>query len=218
MKKTATKRQRYFDISPPITPELANFPGIPPFRRSVALDMQRGDHITVSSMEISLHLGAHADGPNHYGRDSVGIGERDLSPYFGSCEVFRVRLKPKARIQVADLERSLGNRRKIAPRVLFRTDSFANPNRWHNDFNALSPELILWLAARGVCLVGIDTPSIDPADCQTMDAHRAILKKNMAILEGLDLSRIKAGAYQLIALPLRIPGADASPVRAILLP
>ena len=104
-----------------------------------------------------------------------------------------------------------------APRVLFRTDSFSKPDQWNDDFNSLSPELIDWLSSLGVRLVGIDTPSVDPSDSKDLPSHQALYRNDMAVLEGILLSEVPDGLYNLIALPLRIKGADASPVRAILL-
>jgi arylformamidase len=104
-----------------------------------------------------------------------------------------------------------------APRLLLRTDSFPTHESWNHDFNSLSPELVALLASRGVRLVGIDTPSVDPFDDKRLESHQCLARHEMANLEGLDLSRVDAGLYTLVALPLRLLGADASPVRAVLL-
>jgi arylformamidase len=109
----------------------------------------------------------------------------------------------------------------LAPRLLFKTGSFpdanAYPERFESDFNALSSELIDTLAAQGVVLFGIDTPSIDSADSKTLEAHQAVYRNDAAVLEGLQLKHVPDGVYNLIALPLKLEGADASPVRAVLL-
>jgi arylformamidase len=103
-----------------------------------------------------------------------------------------------------------------APRVLLRTGTFPDPNRFTEDFAALAPELVDDLHARGVRLIGIDTPSVDLFDSTDLPAHRRFLEHDMAILEGLVLDAVPEGHYELIALPLRLVGFDASPVRAIL--
>ena len=103
-----------------------------------------------------------------------------------------------------------------APRILFRTGTFPDHRRWNNDFASLSPELVDDLYHHGVRLIGIDTPSVDPFDSKALEAHHAFARNDMAILEGLVLAGIEEGEYELIALPLRIKGADASPVRAVL--
>jgi arylformamidase len=101
--------------------------------------------------------------------------------------------------------------------VLFKTGSFPDPNQWNGDFNALSPELIEHLADQGVVTVGIDTPSVDPADSKALESHQALFRRDVAVLEGLILNRVTPGVYTLVALPLALKDADASPVRAILL-
>src|SRR5262249_43844973 len=103
-----------------------------------------------------------------------------------------------------------------AERVLFATGTFPDPEHFNEDFAALSPELVLSLHRQGVKLVGIDTPSVDLFDSKDLPSHQACLQCDMAILEGLVLRDVRAGLYELIALPLRLVGFDASPVRAIL--
>ena len=104
-----------------------------------------------------------------------------------------------------------------APRILFRTGTYPNPNQFNPDFASLSPSLIEWLAQEGVRLVGIDTPSIDPAESKDLPSHAMVAAHNLAILEGIVLDHVEDGVYTLIALPLSLMGADASPVRAVLL-
>ena len=100
--------------------------------------------------------------------------------------------------------------------VLFRTFERFPHDAWDGETMAIAPETIEWLAAQGVKLVGIDTPSIDPQDSKDMLAHKAVLKADMRVLEGLVLDDVPEGRYELIALPLPVVNADASPVRAIL--
>ncbi len=205
---------RYFDITPPVSPRLAVFPGDVPYSQDVSMAFERGDHLMLSSITTTLHIGAHADAPNHYHADGAAIAERSLEPYLGPCQVLHVACADGARIRVEDL----GATAIEAPRVLFRTDSFPDPERWRDGFNSLSPELIEHLVARGVRLVGIDTPSVDPHDSKDLPSHQALYRHDLSVLEGIVLSAVEPGLYTLIALPLRLAGADASPVRAILLP
>ncbi len=116
------------------------------------------------------------------------------------------------RIGINDLPNAIEARR-----VLFRTNSFPNPEQWNGDFVALSPELILHLHKVGVILVGIDTPSVDPADSKQLESHQALWQTKMGVLEGLVLQDVQPGIYLLSALPLKIEGADAGPVRAVLM-
>ena len=203
----------FFDISPLVTEKTAVFPGDRSYQRKVSLDFKQGHNIVLSSIETSLHIGAHVDAANHYHSEGKGIDQRSLRPYLGKCQVIRTQAKPGERLTTAHL---LG-REINAERVLFRTDSFPDPDLWNGDFNSLSEELILYLASKGVILVGIDTPSIDPSDDKHLESHGAIYQHDIAVLEGIVLSEVPDGNYWLVALPLRLKDADASPVRAILL-
>lgn len=201
-----------YDITPPITPRLAVWPGDTPPSREVLLDMHRGDNITLSSLRATVHLGAHADAPSHYGAAAPSIEQHALDLYLGPCQVVRVaagrgtRLPPELAQQVT------------APRVLFATGTYPDPEQFNTDFAALSPELVEALHARGVRLVGIDTPSVDLFDSKDLPSHQALLRCDMAVLEGLALGAVPEGVYELIALPLPLVGFDASPVRAVLRP
>jgi arylformamidase len=200
-----------YDISPPISDRLAVWPGDTPPGREVTSDMARGDHITLSSLRATVHLGAHADAPSHYGRDAATIDQRPVDLYVGACQVVRVDVARKACVRPQDVGVPIH-----AERVLLATGTFPNPEQFNDDFAAITPELVHWLHARGVRLVGIDTPSVDPFDSVELPAHRACLGHDIAILEGLVLTAIPAGDYELIALPLKLVGFDASPVRAVL--
>jgi arylformamidase len=204
---------KLWDISPVIAEDLAVFPGDLPFSREISLSFERGHYLTLSSIRTTLHLGAHADSPSHYHPQGKGIDEVSLEPYLGLCQVIQLNLPRGERI----FPRLLEGMKIEAARVLFRTGSFPDPRAWNDDFNSLSPELVEFLADRGVRLVGIDTPSIDPADSKALESHQAIFRRSLAVLEGLVLEKVPAGLYSLIALPLRLNKADASPVRAILL-
>lgn len=202
---------RFHDISPAITPSLAVWPGDTPLSREVLLDMKAGANITLSTLRATVHLGAHADGPNHYGKDAPSIEQRRLDYYLGPCQVVRVNAAKKSRIAPNQVQAAI-----TQPRVLIATGTYPDPNRWTNDFAALSPELIDALHDRGVRTIGIDTPSVDLADSKDLPSHAAFLRHDMAILEGLVLRDVPEGDYELIALPLALVGFDASPVRAVL--
>jgi arylformamidase len=175
------------------------------------MDMARGDNITLSTLRATVHLGAHADGPNHYGKDAPAIHERSLDYYLGPCQVIKVDVSRATPITVPMLARDI-----TVPRVLFATGTYPDPENWDADFAALAVELIDFLHDRGVITVGIDTPSVDLFESKDLPAHKAILRCDMAILEGLVLKEVPEGTYELIALPLRLVGFDASPVRAVL--
>jgi len=208
---TNDENKRVYDISPALTAQLAVWPGDTALEREVLLDIARGDNLTLSTLRATVHLGAHADGPNHYGKDAAAIDGRDLNHYLGQCQVVRVNVGRATRITPAMLPADIA-----APRVVFATGTFPNPENWNSDFAALSVELVDFLHARGVITVGIDTPSVDLCESKDLPAHKAILRHDMSILEGLVLKDVPEGIYELIALPLRLVGFDASPVRAVL--
>ena len=201
-----------YDLSPPISPALKVWPGDTPPSREVLLDMKAGANLTLSSLHATVHLGAHADAPSHYGKDASSIEARPLDLYIGDCQVVRVAAARNGVIRPADISGAAFR----APRVLLATGTFPDPNVFNEDFAACSAELVDHLHARGVRLIGIDTPSVDPFPSKELPAHQACLRHDMAVLEGLLLSRVPEGVYELIALPLPLVGYDGSPVRAIL--
>ncbi len=202
------------DISPSLHEGTPVFPGDQGFFRKVLLDFPKGDHLALSSIETTVHIGAHADAPSHYHRDGMPIDQRDLGLYVGACQVLDVRHVGPRRILLSDVDLAAIK----TPRILFRTLSFRHQEPFQVAFTSLSPALIEALADHGVRLVGLDTPSVDPSDSKELDSHQSLYQRDMAVLEGLDLDHVQAGSYTLIALPLKLRGADASPVRAVLLP
>ncbi|MFN4260863.1 MAG: cyclase family protein [Gemmataceae bacterium] len=200
-----------YDLSPAISEQLAVWPGDTPPRREVQCDLRHGDSMTLSALHTTAHVGAHADAPSHYGAEAPSIDQRDLTIYLGPCQVMRLQVSRAARITPEQLSAAIQ-----APRVLLATGTYPDPQSFNEDFAALSPELIDFLHENGVILVGVDTPSVDLFASKDLPVHRAFLKNNMAILEGLVLNDVPAGLYELIALPLKLVGFDASPVRAIL--
>jgi arylformamidase len=199
-----------YDISPAVSDRLAVWPGDTPPCREVLLDMQRGDATTLSSLHATVHLGAHADAPSHYGAGAASIDSRSLDYYLGTCQVIRLAV-PRAALIMPEMLPAIA-----APRVLLATGTFPDPEHFTTDFAALSPLLVEHLHRQQVRLVGVDTPSVDPFDSTELPAHKMFLKCDMAILEGLLLAAVPEGIYELIALPLKLTGFDASPVRAVL--
>jgi arylformamidase len=200
-----------YDITPPVGESLRVWPGDTPPRREVLLDLRRGDPITLSTLHATVHLGAHADAPSHYGADAPSIDARGLDYYLGPCQVVRVAVPRGGRVAPDAVRVPV-----TSPRVLLATGTYPDPEVFNEDFAALGPELVAWLHGRGVRLVGTDTPSVDPFDSKDLPAHKACLRYDLAILEGLVLKDVPEGTYELIALPLRLVGFDASPVRAVL--
>ena len=203
---------RIIDISPSLSPATLVFPCDTPFAAERAWTIGRDCPVNVSRLVMSSHAGAHADAPLHYNADGAPIDSVPRQPYIGPCTVIDAR-GAGAVVTVSDIADALEG--QISPRVLLRTYD-RQPAAWDDHFKAISPDLITALAARGVMLIGVDTPSLDPAASKTMDTHMAIAAADMRVLEGLILDGVAPGDYELIAPPLKIAGGDAAPVRAVL--
>lgn len=209
---TRDERDRFIDISPVLEPAIGVWPGDTPLTHTINFHLQAGANITLSDIRTTLHVGAHTDAPSHYAAGGGDIASRPIGFFVGRCRVVHVAVARGARILPSDVE----GKTLDAPRVLFRTGTFPDPRRWNNDFASLSPELVDLLHERGVVLVGIDTPSVDPFESKELEAHAALARHDMQNLEGIVLDGVEEGEYELIALPLRIRDGDASPVRAVL--
>jgi len=204
--------KRIWDISPPVHAGTPVFPGDTPYQQRWAASIGPGCPVNVSEITLSPHVGAHADAPLHYAPDGATIGEVDLTPFLGPCRVIHAIARGPL-IEWAHIEHALAD---LPPRVLVRTYQRAPVEQWHGALAGYAPATIERLAALGVTLVGIDTASIDPADSKTLDSHQVIRRMNLRVLENLVLDDVPEGDYELIALPLKLVSADASPVRAVL--
>lgn len=200
-----------YDISPPLSEATAVYPGDVPPRREIVSRLDRGDPVTLSAIHVTVHFGAHADAPGHYGPGAPGIDACDLNRYVGDCQVVRVEVSAGELVSVRHLPGEL-----TAPRLLIATGTNSKPTRFNERYAGLAPELIDHCRARGVQLVGVDTPSVDPFGSEDLAAHHACLRNDVLILEGLALADVPPGEYELIALPLRLVDFDGSPVRAVL--
>jgi arylformamidase len=204
---------RLIDISPAVSPQTAVWPGDVPFSRAVALDMHQGHNLTLSSVTTTVHVGAHADAPSHYVKDAPAIDAVALEAYVGPCEVVDCLLPRHGLIRPEHCAAALA---RGARRLLFRTLTQPDPDFFNTDFAAFSPEALRVMGQAGVVLVGIDTPSVDPFESKDLQAHQELMRFGIRNLEGLVLAHVAPGPYELIALPLKLAGADASPVRAVL--
>lgn len=208
---------RIYDLSPAIDEAIAVFPGDRLFSRQISLDFGKGDHLHLSSVAMTLHIGAHADAPSHYHPEGVTIERMPLDIYLGSCQVVDLTRSFDGRSSYECDLKMWADRAVLAPRVLLKTGTFPYPEQWNADFAHVGVELVNFLGQNKVCLIGIDTPSMDHSQSKVLNSHKAFYENRIAILEGLDLSEVPEGLYHLVALPLNIKGAEASPVRAILI-
>lgn len=217
-----TKRNpsEFIDISQSLRPSIPVWPGDTPYHTQSTWQIDEQCPVNVSLFQCSTHTGSHADAPFHYDPEGLAISEVQVDTYIGPC-------------QVIDLSNTVFNNNSIdlplcqslidldkpsIERVLFKTYKVFPAETWDNDFISLHFEVIEWLASHGCRLVGVDSPSLDHQTSKTLDAHNAIKRNKMAILEGLVFDNVSAGEYQLIAPPLKLDGLDSSPVRALLQP
>lgn len=201
-----------WDISPPIHAASPVFPGDTPYHQAWVATLGPDCPVNVATLQLSPHTGAHADAPLHYDPQGLAVGRLDLEPYLGPCRVIHA-LGAHPLVRWEHLAHALED---LPPRVLVRTYTRMPVDRFDADLAALAPEVLEGLADRGVRLVGIDTASIDPAPSKTLDSHQVLRRRGLRVLENLVLDAVPEGDYELIALPLKLTTADASPVRAVL--
>lgn len=202
--------RKLWDISPPVDETAAVFPGDTAYSQQLHFSLEPGCPVNVNSITLSPHTGAHADAPLHYANGEATIGEVDLAPYLGPCRVIHcIGCGPLVLPQ--HIAHALDN---LPPRVLLRTSRTASQS-WES-FTAVAQETLGLLATKNIALIGIDTPSVDPATSQDLPSHHQLLAHGLRVLENLVLDDVPEGDYELIALPLKLTRADASPVRAVL--
>jgi arylformamidase len=207
-----TTMPRLWDISPPVHAGSPVFPGDAPYQQAWACTIGPGCPVNVSTLTLSPHTGAHADAPLHYDAEGAAAGAMELAPFLGRCRVVHaIGCGPLVRWE--HLAQALVD---LPPRVLVRTYAQAPTHRWDPALAAYAPEVVERLAGLGVVLIGIDTASIDPADSKSLDSHQVIRRHGLRVLENLLLDDVPEGDYELIALPLKLTTACASPVRAVL--
>ena len=202
--------RKIWDISPPVDEAAAVFPGDTAYSQRLHFALSPDCPVNVHSITLSPHTGAHADAPMHYSNGGKSAGELDLAPYLGPCRVIYC-MDCGPLVLPEHITHALVD---LPPRVLLRTAHVASQS-WAS-FTAIANETLGLLATKNVALVGIDTPSVDPADSQTLPGHHQLLAHNMRVLECLVLDDVPEGDYELIALPLKLMRSDASPVRAVL--
>ena len=202
------------DISRPLYPGSPHWPGDRPTAFHLNARIADGASCNVGELRLSVYNGTHADAPFHYNDRGATIDALDLGRFVGPARVIDARGRDAL---TADLLADLtAAELAAAPRLLFRTDAWGDPAAFPTAWPLLDPALPAWLAARGVGLVGLDVPSVDELTSKDLPRHHRMDAAGLLILESLDLRAVAPGVYELIALPLRLRGADGSPVRAVL--
>jgi arylformamidase len=208
---------RYLDITRPFTNTLAVWPGDRTFTYELLSQRQNGNGTNVGGISMSLHNGTHADAFFHYDNDGLTIDQLDPAIFIGPCVVLDVRGRHP--IGVASIENAigrLGSSLAENPRVLLKTDYWQNDEVFPEGFPGVDPAVADLLGSHGCVLIGMDVPSVDAMGTPGLPAHLACGRNRLTILESLQLRDVAPGTYELIALPLKIVGADGSPIRAVL--
>ena len=207
---------KIFDISRPLFNGLAPWPGDTAFRFDLNWKMAEGATVNVGAVTMGVHNGSHADAPFHFEEGATPIDRMPLETYFGEAVVVDLTSRfenDKAReITIADI----GAAAESAPRILLKTGLWEDPKIFPERIPMIALDVPKWLQDRKVTLLGLDLPSVDPIEAKVLVNHHALAAANIAIVESLDLNEVEAGLYHFSALPLRITGGDAAPVRAIL--
>jgi len=208
---------KLIDISVILHAGMVHWPGDPSVVITRTSDIARGDSATVSKLSMGSHTGTHMDAPLHFFRGGKGLDAMPLETTVGPVRVIAIR-HPKW-ITPEEL-RSHHIRR--GERILFKTSNSTRcwkMDRFVEDFVSLSTDAARFLAARRVRTVGIDYLSVGGyRERNGVAVHRTLLGAGIWIMEGLDLSRVQPGPYELICLPLRVRASDGAPARAILRP
>lgn len=215
---------RIFDISRALSDGIAPWPGDTPFHFELKWKMAEGATVNVGAIQMSLHNGTHADAPFHFDESGDPIERMPLGAYVGDAVVIDLtklfakkndELDEERQIGVADLDPFAASLQQ-APRLLLKTGIWKDSHIFPDWIPVIALDVPEWLRERRVKLLGMDLPSVDALEAKKLTNHYALAAARISILESLDLSEVEAGTYHLSALPLKIAGGDAGPVRAIL--
>ena len=204
----------WIDVSVPLHSGMVHWPDNPPVRIEYMLHMSRGDICNVSTLSMGSHTATHMDAPFHFLPQGKWLHEMPLDAAIGRARVIEIR-DPES-IKPGELR---SHNIRLGERLLFKTKNSTRcwkTDTFVEDFVYLSQEAARYLASVGVLTVGIDYLSVGGYTKDGVETHRALLEADIWIIEGLDLSQVEPGMYELICLPLRIDGSDGAPARAIL--
>ena len=200
----------WIDITQTMKKGMPNWPGDTPFSFEVGYTKQQTGSVNIGRITTSLHTGTHVDAPFHFNSQAETIEQLDINIYIGDCYIVSCVGEEVITAEMLSSIDFLG-----AKRILLKTVK-QPPEQFPEKIPVISPDVASFLKERGVILLGGDNPSVDPLDSKEVSAHHALYENGIHILEGLDLSEVTSGLYDLIALPLKIEGADGSPVRAVI--
>lgn len=206
-------KNEWIDISQPLQNNYAEWPGDTPYSYEVAFKKEDTGSVNIGKLTMSTHMGTHIDAPFHFSNEGEKVDELPIDLYIGRARVIdltgitEIGYEALAQYDFGGVER-----------ILLKTGKREDLTLFPKDFVTIQADLAPLLREKGVRLLGIDSPSVDPETSKTLDAHHALYENNVMILENIMLDHVEAGDYELIALPLNIVGADGSPVRAVIRP
>jgi arylformamidase len=203
----------WIDVSMPLKNGMVRWPDNPPVSVRRVLDMSRGDICNVSELSMGSHTGTHVDAPVHFVSQGKGIDEISLDATIGPARIIEISDKERiTRDELVDYEIRKGER------VLFKTtnSSVAKSDKFVEDFVYITRQAAAHLASLRVLTVGVDYLSVGGFKADAVETHRALLEAGVCIIEGLDLSKVGAGIYELVCLPIKIVQGDGAPARAVL--
>jgi arylformamidase len=200
------------DISPSLCVGIGVFPGDAAFAVSQTFTIGPDCPVNVASFSMSTHCGAHVDAPLHYDPAGASIDMLDLGDFIGPARVIDAR----GGGPLCGYEQIASALDGAPPRLLFKLMDRTDVLAWPSGFRALAPQAVERLALRGTRLIGVDVPSIDPETSKSLPSHMVCRQHDLRIVENLALADVMPGDYELIALPLKLRGLDAAPVRAVL--
>jgi arylformamidase len=206
---------KIWDISRTLADDLAPWPGDTPFHFQLTRKIPQGDAVNLGAISLSVHNGAHADAPFHFDAEGKTIEQLSLEAYFGPAVVVDLTKLFADEIKIDNLKTRRAEIENTS-RVLIKTDVWRDSTIFPERIPVIAPDVAEWLQARGVLLLALDLPSVDPIDAKVLRNHHALNRAGIAIVESLDLSAIEAGVYNFAAFPLKIAGGDGAPVRAVL--
>ncbi|MEW9501691.1 arylformamidase [Jeotgalibacillus marinus] len=200
------------DISMKLSQKTASWPGDTPFHYEVACSKEESGSVNVGKIETSTHIGTHIDAPYHFEENGKKVDELPLERYVSQAIV--IDCSNKVQIVAEDILPYLTN--ECVTTVLIKTRYWRDRTKFPDTIPTMEEALPRQLTQKGISLIGVDLPSVDRIDSKELGVHHSLAKYDISILEGIVMDDVKPGIYELIALPLRIEGADGSPVRAIL--
>ncbi|MGG0240580.1 arylformamidase [Bacillus rhizoplanae] len=207
------KENKWIDISQPLNNDIATWPGDTPFSYEVSWTKEQSGSVNVGKISMSIHTGTHIDAPFHFDNDGKKVSDLDINVYIGPARIIDVtgyKSIGAKELKTHDLEG--------VSRLLLRTSSKTNQHVFPETIPYLRADLAPYLHEKGVRLIGVDVPSVDPLDDKELAAHHELFKHGIHILENVVLENVQDGDYELIALPLSLTDADGSPVRAVIKP